>query len=386
MTRLLEFLTAVFIVAAVFVGVGCLLPSTMQITKTVLTDRQLIIVYDALNGFQHFKDWSTIALQDPTARFQLSGPIHGNGARVLVQSRQPSLNRTEWVIRASRKDRDALIRFTVQDMSFGQSKGLTFHLEPQAGNPSQVRVTQQYAVDYGWNIIGRYAGLFVRQSKEAELKQMLSRLLTFWATIPTVDYTARLGGGSALTDLGFANVPATYQLVVSAGAIDRDEEHILRAVSDDREWIKRVSSANHMTPVGPLRIITNDDSPSKYGFDVAQPVQLPSAALVGATDAVKKSDNGRSVNAMQRDWQVDSPRLELANNAPVALFYVKPFHAAHARYTGPLSGLVLARNALRAWAVTSGYTVVGRPYEEWLTGSNLESGKHGEFALYWEIK
>ena len=386
MTRLLEFLTAVFIVAAVFVGVGCLLPSQMRVTHTVLTDRQLIIVYDTLNGFQHFKDWSTIALQDPTASFQLSGPIHGKGARVVVQSRQPSINRTAWVIRDSHKDRDALIRFTVDDASFGQSKSLTFHLEPQAGNPSQVRVTQQYAIDYGWNIIGRYAGLYARQSKDAESKRMLSRLLTFWATIPNVDYTANLGGGSALTDLGLANVPATYQLVVSAGAIDRDEKQILRAVSDDREWIKRVATANHMTPVGPLRIITNDDSPSKYSFDVAQPVQRASAALVSATDAANKSDNGRSVNAMKRDWQVDSPRLELANNAPVALFYVKPFHVAHARYTGPLSGLVLARNALRAWAVTSGYAVADRPYEEWLSGFPPDSGKQGEFALYWEIK
>ena len=387
MTRLLEFIAAVFIVTMVFLAIGCFLPPQRHVSKTVLIDRPLTIVYDTLNGFQHFKDWNAVGVQDRAAVLRMSGPDRGQGAQVDLWSRQPLIGHVHWAIINSRRDSDAFIRFAVQDPSFGQVKYLTFSLKQRSSNPSQISVTATYDVDYGWNILGRYAGLYLRQSKSDELNLMLRRLLTFWATIPNADYLANAGGGSALMHIGLGDVPASYLLVVSAGGVDRSEDEILQAVNDNQEWIRRVKAANHLITGGPLRIITNDDSPSKYNFDVAGPVQPPATASAGVdqrsaggTAAVAAGDNA------SRERPLQNPRLELPDNAPVQLFYVKPLHVAHAHYTGPLSGLAQARNALRAWAVTSGYQVMNRPYEEWLSGAGANVRTQGEFELYWEVR
>ena len=387
MTRLLEFIAAVFIVTMVFLAIGCFLPSQRQVSKTVLTDRHLTIVYDTLNGFQHFKDWNAVGVQDRSVALRLSGPVRGQGAQVDLQSRQPLIGHVHWEIINSRRDSDALIRFAVQDPSFGQVKRLTFHLERRPSNPSQISVTATYNVDYGWNILGRYAGLYVRQSKSDELNVMLTRLLTFWGTIPNADYLASAGGGSALMHIGLADVPAAYLLIAPAGGVDRSEDEILQAVKDSQDWIHRVEAANHLIAGGPLRIITNDDSPSKYNFDVAEPIQPPPPSLAvsnesraGGAVAAAASDSA------SREKPLQNPRLDLPNNAPVNLFYVKPLHVAHAHYSGPLSGLAQARNALRAWAVTSGYEVINRPYEDWLSGTGANLRTQGEYELYWEVK
>ena len=44
------------------------------------------------------------------------------------------------------------------------------------------------------------------------------------------------------------------------------------------------------------------------------------------------------------------------------------------------------RNALRAWALTSGYEVVDRPYESYKSGVAGAFTENGEFDVYWVLK
>ena len=59
---------------------------------------------------------------------------------------------------------------------------------------------------------------------------------------------------------------------------------------------------------------------------------------------------------------------------------------ATAAYTGYMAELDNVRNALRAWALTSGYEVVDRPYESYKSGVAGAFTENGEFDVYWVLK
>jgi hypothetical protein len=51
-----------------------------------------------------------------------------------------------------------------------------------------------------------------------------------------------------------------------------------------------------------------------------------------------------------------------------------------------MAGLDIARNALRAWAVTSGNEVIDRPYESWNGGLEKSFTQEGTYDIYWAVK
>ena len=58
MTRLIEILISLAIVAALFLIVGIALPSSRHLQHSVETNRKLTIVFDTLNSLRRFKDWN----------------------------------------------------------------------------------------------------------------------------------------------------------------------------------------------------------------------------------------------------------------------------------------------------------------------------------------
>ena len=60
MTRLIEILISLAIVAVLFVLVGLVLPSHRHLTKDIETNRKMTIVYDTLNSLKRFKDWNVV--------------------------------------------------------------------------------------------------------------------------------------------------------------------------------------------------------------------------------------------------------------------------------------------------------------------------------------
>ena len=66
--------------------------------------------------------------------------------------------------------------------------------------------------------------------------------------------------------------------------------------------------------------------------------------------------------------------------------------AATATYVGFMAELENVRNALRAWAMTQGYEVTGRPYEVYKNGidkaftADANQQPQGQFDVYWDLK
>ena len=82
MTRLIEVLISLAIVAALFLVISFVLPSSRHLTEQVETNRKMTIVYDTLNSLRRFKDWNPLVLRDPRMQLKLSGPDSGVGARL----------------------------------------------------------------------------------------------------------------------------------------------------------------------------------------------------------------------------------------------------------------------------------------------------------------
>jgi len=377
MTRIIEFLIALGIVAGLFVLIGVCLPGERHITESIETNRKMTIVYDTVSSLRRFKDWNPLALRDKSVELKFSGPVAGKGARMEFASKDSTLGQGSWEITDAEKNKRVVI--AIDDQTRGTDKVTTFTLEPTGKNDRNVKITQEYSIKYGFDLFGRYAGLYVSRHVGDDLKLGLSRMANMLASVPNVDYAA---AEAPLTDLKIVELPAENLLVVNAGNIDRNNDAIQKSIDDNMEWIKRTMDANGLVAAGPVRIVTTDFGAEKYAFDVARPVRKGSAAPA----ADKKDGEADKPAAAAPVADAGELSVKIPAGNPVTYVHAQPRRAASASYTGHMAGLDLARNGLRAWATTMGNEVVDRPYESWKGGVAKAFTTDGSYDLYWAVK
>ena len=385
MTRLIEFVIALALVLALFLVIGLILPSSRELQESVETNRRMTIVFDTLNNVRRLKDWNPLV---PSAANELSysgGEDNtGVGAKVDFNSANPAWGQGSWEIVESERPAPTggpgKIVYAINDKRMGTDKRSTFALKPRGKNNRNVKITQSYEVTYGWNLIGRYAGMYVSRHVGDAVKAGLSKLTNMLATVPNFDYRTE---GSPLTDLKLVELPAEDLLVVNAGNIDRTNDAIKASIKQNQEWIKRVMEANGLVAAGPVRIITTDYGAEKYAFDVAQPVRKGSAAP--KTDAAAEGEAAPAA-APAPVASAGELKVTIPSGAPVEYVRSEPRKLAFASYTGYMAELDNQRNALRAWAVTAGHEVVDRPFESWKSGVDGAFEGDGKFDIYWAVK
>ncbi len=386
MTRIYEFLIALGIVAVLALVIGLVLPSHRHVSESVETNRKMTIVYDTVNNLRRFKDWNPLVLRDPQMQLNVTGPEAGVGARLDYVSNEGRIGKGSWEIVDSVPNEKVVIK--VEDPARGDDKTVQFLLEPTGKNNRNVKITQTYDVDYGWNLLGRYAGLYVSRHVGDDIKLGLGRMSNMLASVPNFDYRAE---GVPLTGLKIVDVPALDLLVVNAGNIDRNNEAIKQSIKNNQEWIKRTLEANPgLEAAGPVRIITTDFGAEKYAFDVAVPVrrkvaEAPQAPLAGEPKDAETDTPAEDV-AVQLAAEGEPLKVTIPGGAPVEYIRTEPRRAAFASYTGYMVELDAARSALRAWAVTHGYEVTDRPYEIWKGGVDKSFTAEGTYDIYWPIK
>ena len=353
MTRLLEILISLAIVAALYLLVALVLPSSRHLVEKIETNRKLTIAFDSLNSLRRFKDWNPLVLRDPVVQMTLSGPDSGVGARLDYVSKKEGLGKGSWEITES-VPREK-VSYKIENEERGSNKRTSFSFKPTGRNNRNVEITQTYDVDYGWNLLGRYAGMYVSRHVGDDMKMGLSRIVGMLAAVPNVDYAV---SGSKMTGLKIADRPVEDLLFVNAGNVERGNSQIQASITANAEWLKRVMDANGLEAVGPLRIISTELGRETYNFDVAQAVRKKDGSAVGKPT-------------------LQGPVLHVQNPAG---------KVATAAYTGYMAELDNVRNALRAWTLTNGYEVVDRPYESYKSGIAGAFTENGEFDVYWTLK
>ncbi|MEJ1096584.1 MULTISPECIES: polyketide cyclase [unclassified Pseudoxanthomonas] len=390
MTRLIEFVIALALVLALFLVIGLVLPSKRHLEESVETNRRMTIVFDTLNNVRRLKDWNPLI---PHAANELSysgGSENNSGVGARVDYNSATYGKGSWELVESEQPASTggggKVSYAITDPRFGTDKKSTFVLEPTGKNNRNVKITQTYDVAYGWNLIGRYAGMYVSRHVGDQVKSGLSKLTNMLATVPNFDYRQE---GTRLTGLKVVELPVEDLLVVNAGNIDRNNDTIKASIKSNQEWIKRVMDANGLEAAGPLRIVTTDFGSEKYAFDVAQPVRKAgSGPKIPSADAKDKDGNPLPVLPPTTPTAAPAEELKVTipSGAPVEYVRLQPRKAATASYSGYMAELDAVRNSLRAWAVTNGHEVVDRPYESWKKGVDDSFTENGQFEVFWAVK
>jgi hypothetical protein len=356
MTRLIEVLISLAIVAALFLVISLVLPSSRHLSDSVETNRQMTIVYDTLDSLRRFKDWNPLVLHDPRMQMKLSGPASGVGAQMDYSSKDASIGEGSWKIIADQPGQS--VTYAITNPQRGHDKRATFSLKRTGHNGRNIQITQDYEVTYGWDLLGRYAGLYVSGAVGDDMKLGLDRLTSMLASVPNVDYRMQ---GATWSDFKTVDVPSENLLVVTAGSIARDPDKLAASMKANMEWIRRSMDASGLTAAGPMRIISTEFGRENYTFDVAQPVQRAGAAT-------------------------DAPLSGLKLQGPVKYVQTKPTRAAEVSATGYMMSLENVHNALRAWTLTQGAEVVDRPYDVYKNGVDQAITENGQYDVYWTLK
>ncbi|WP_407352301.1 SRPBCC family protein [Luteimonas sp. R10] len=399
MTRLLEILISLLIVAVLFVVVGVLLPSERNLVEKVETNRRQTIVFDTLNSFRRFDDWHPMVLRDPRMQLKISGPDEGVGARLDYSSDNQSVGSGSWEI-VSSEPRER-IDIEIQDDRRGHDKRTSFELRPTGRGGRNIEITQTYHISYGWDLIGRYAGLYVSRNVGDDMQLGLRRLSNMLASVPNVDYAVE---GTTLRNMTVEKRPAEDLLVVKAGAVERNNQVIQESMKSNMEWINRTMAANDLEPAGPMRIVSTELGRDTYTFDVVQPVRREGSGGDDGDEENGQEEDQAAEEAAGEGEEGDAPEERKLDNTPVPVVaaqgeelevetlgpveYVRtePTLVAKGRYTGYMAELENVRNALRAWALTQGHEAIGRPYESYIRGVDESFTANGEYEVFWTLK
>lgn len=411
MTRLIEILIALAIVAGLFIVVSLVLPSQRNLTEQVETNRKMSIVFDTVNSLRRFGQWNPLVLRDPKAQLKLSGPDSGKGARLDYTSSNPQVGNGSWEIVDSVENK--AVKYAVENIQRGDNKTMLFGFKPTGRSGRNVEISQSYHVDYGWDILGRYAGLYVSRHVGDDMKLGLQRLSNLLASVPNVDYKQ---AGTRLENLRKVELPAEDLLVVSAGSIERNNTEIQKSMNSNMEWINRTIAASGLQKAGPMRIVSTELGRENYTFDVVQPVRKGAGKDDGAKDgdqAAKdedKKDEAKKDDETKDGDGADVPEKiatmppapvqaaageelrDLKLQGPVKYVRQPAREAATGTYVGFMAELENVRNAIRAWALTQGYEPTGRPYEVYKNGvdkaftADADNQAQGQFDVYWDLK
>jgi effector-binding domain-containing protein len=355
MIRFFEFLISLLVVVVLFVLIGLFLPSKRIYSYSIETNRPMSTVNDLLNGFSRFNDWNPLLRYDSRATSEISGPELGVGAKFSYHSKDKIIGDGSWEIIESEPGEK--IKYQLTGPSYGDEKSMTFRFDRTGQRNQNVKITQEYRVNYGWDLIGRYAGLYVSRNVGDEVKRGLDKFSALLATIPKFDYSQHPGVFSIV------ELPKQDVLLVSTTS-KRSNEEIAIAMQNQNSWIKKVMEANDLIAVGPMRIVTSDFTAETYAFDVVQVVARntdPEGAPAGE-------------------------KMSLRLEGPVIYDQIPARKVAMTTYTGPSPGLPRVRDLLRAWAMTHGHTTQDRPYEEYLGGIPSMLNEDAQFNIYWPLK
>lgn len=357
MIRILELLIALVLVVVIFVVVGLVLPSHRHVFYTTETNRPQPVVFDMLSGFTRFKDWSALHNLDPKTQFNVSGKENGVGARVDYASTNPNVGNGSWQVDSTEPGEKIVYNVTNDD--YGYNKVMTFKFKRVGNQKLAVEITQSYDIDYGFNLFGRYAGLYVSRSVGDTMKTSLANLNNLLATVPKFDYT-QLTVAPKIVQL-----PAENLLIASTKA-KRADNDIQLAMQNEEKWLRQVIEKNALEATGPLRIITVNYGADTYEFEVAVPVHK----------------TGEMAGAAPSQLTV---KIEGAGN-PVQYLQTKPVSAITTTYSGHMAQLPAIREAMKAWAATHGVTVGDHPYESYAKGIVTAFTPDGSFILFWPLK
>jgi hypothetical protein len=379
MMRVLEFLVALIIVIVAAVIVGVVMPSSGHIDRSLVIGKDMRQVYDVLSNFRRFPEYSAQREYDRNIKFDFSGKAYGPGAEVswssndgkvgsgkfTVASADPSFDKVDSTVKQS------TIVWNVDNDWRGNDKHFTLELERNGSRGQLTKVTWSYDVSYGFNLINRYASLYIHGDPDAFIQFSLTNLQNVLASIPNVDYTKLIPY--------IEQTQPTPVLMVSSsierkGGLEALNDATDKAVSEIQAAAKKLG----VTTTGPRIIYTTNYGDQTYSFDVAMPISATSLNVGGQSVELapaKAPDLNPATAGTAADASANAGdntpgghdrfgRLIVDNDVRAFLAFGGP--ALKAVWNGTAAGVPQTRDLMKAYAQTHGYKfdeVVNRFYD-----------------------
>lgn len=164
------FVVLLFLAIALLI-VGLLLPTGTRVERELVIDAPPEAVFPHVNSLRAFRTWSPWAEKAQDTRYEFSGPDTGVGARMRWHSAEPSVGSgTQEIVESLRPER------VVTRLDFGEHGGGTAAWTLTPAGDGGTRVRWSFQTEFGWDILGRYVGLFLDGLIGAEYEAGLQRL------------------------------------------------------------------------------------------------------------------------------------------------------------------------------------------------------------------
>ena len=352
--RIKEFLISIGIVATMFVIFGLILPSSRHMSAEVETNRKPSIVFDNLDSFERWKEWNPIATRDPFIKTKLSGAASGKGHKLDYMSSVPKDGVGSWEITDVVPEKSIDVK--VDNSAMGFNKRMKFSLTRAGRMKRNTNIVQAYDVDYGWNLFGRYAGMYVSGTVGEDLKSGMKKFGNMLALIPNFDYHD-LVTGDTTTDPKFGKTEEKNLLFISV-EVPRADGPLKSSFADAQRVLNSLIAERGLVADGPAQIHVTNFGQSTFAFDLAQPVKKP-----GATG-----------------------KLDIPVGGQIKYAYYPAGDIAIVPAVGTYNDLPKYRNALKGWVESKGAQIDGRPFEVWQSGLEGSLTPAGTYNVMYRVK
>jgi hypothetical protein len=389
MMRALEFLVALVIVAVLGVLAAVVMPGSGHIDRSLVIGKDMRQVYDVLDNFHRFPDYSVLHAYDPQMECKYSGKAYGPGAEVSWSSADPKVGSGGLTIASATPNfdkidsntKDASIVWDVDNSWRGLDKHFTLDLTRKGNRGQLTDVTWSYDVKYGWNLVNRMANLYIHGDPDSFIQFSLNNLQTVLAGVPNIDYS-KLIPFIAQTQQQPVLLVSTQ--IARKDGLDGLDDATKKAVSEIQAAAKKLG----VNVTGPRVLITTNYGDETFTFDIAMPIDsstltvggqsqqltaatppsldAPAAASTAAAPAADNAAPGSRDKAGRLVIDGDV-RAELAFGGS----------ALKGVWNGTFAGVPQVRDMLKAYAQTHGYKfddVVNRSYDILVTPEVKDAG------------
>ena len=351
MTRVLELLVSLLIVFVLVVVVGALLPAHGHLERSVEVSSPLRQIFDSVDTFRRFPEWSALRRLDPQTKMTFEGPESGKGARVKWTSASPQVG--DGALEIASTEQDSKVVMALTNAWSGDDKKYTVTLTPSQ-NGKTVVINWAYDADYGWNLQWRYAGLYINGDPASQIQTNLTNIAAMLASFPNVDYKDQ--------QIDITDVTAKPVFIVATKA-KRSLDDVAEATDTAVKEIEAALKKTGLTEAGPRMTITTNWGEEDYAFSVAVPVSAPTFTMDKQQYTIEvpvpptepsSDDTPKTYKPGDKD---EDGLLVVEGNVRAAQWYGGK--ALVTEYKGSPAALPLLRLMEKAYAETHGY-----PYAE----------------------
>ncbi|TAM57453.1 MAG: polyketide cyclase [Rhodanobacter sp.] len=371
MMRVLEFIAALFIVLAVGVLAAVVMPGSGHVERSLVVGKDLRQVYDVLDNFGRLPEYAVLRSLDPKIQFKFSGKAFGPGAEVSWTSTDPKVGNGQLTIASATPDfnkvdstaKDASIVWNLDNNWRGYDKHFTLDLARQGSRGQLTNVTWSYDVTYGWNLVNRFANLYIHGDPDAFVQFSLNNLQNVLATIPNVDYTQLIPSIQQTTQTPVLLVSSS---IARKEGLDGLDDAVNKAIAEIQAAAKKLG----VNVTGPRILFTTNYGDQTFSFDVAMPIDSSVLTVNGQNEqltaptppsldssSAPASAGSAAATASAAEVTPGSHdhlgRLVVNNDVRAELAFGGP--ALKGEWSGTFAGVPQTRSMLKAYAQTHGY-------------------------------